>query len=169
MHETNPQSSTPWKVLFVCLGNICRSPAAEGIMKSLVSHSGLSDQIYVDSAGTSSYHIGALPDARMRAAASRRGYDLSSRARSILPQDLRDFDLVIAMDRDNYRAIHGLTSDAAPNVRLLSEFLDEQWPQNVPDPYYGGDDGFEFVLDMLEAACPNILSHYAKMDRPKHR
>ncbi len=120
MHETTPKSPTPWKVLFVCLGNICRSPAAEGIMKSLVSQSGLSDQIYVDSAGTSSYHIGALPDARMRAAASRRGYDLSSRARSILPKDLRDFDLVIAMDRDNYRAIHGLTSDAAPMCDWLA-------------------------------------------------
>lgn len=152
----------PKKVLFVCLGNICRSPAAEGILLHLLSQQGLNDRISVDSAGTSGYHRGQLPDSRMRKAAEQRGYELNSRARSLVPKDIQDFDLIIAMDRDNYRAVHQLASTAAPHVKLLSDYLGSDWPRDVPDPYHGGEEGFEYVLNMLEAACPKILAELLK-------
>ncbi len=151
------QQKRKHSVLFVCLGNICRSPAAEGVMVKLLADRDLSEVIHVDSAGTSNYHSGQLADPRMRAAASKRGYDLTSKARSFERQDLHRFDLIIAMDRENYRQVHCFASDDAKNVHLMSEFLDSNWPRDVPDPYYGTDDGFEFVLDMIEAACPRIL------------
>ena len=146
------------RVLFVCLGNICRSPAAEGVFQKLLADRHLRDKIEVDSAGTSNYHTGKMADPRMRAAAAKRGYDLTSRARSFERNDLKLFDLIIAMDRENYRQIHGFTSDDATNVCLLSDFLGPPWPKDVPDPYFGEADGFEYVLDMLEAACPRILA-----------
>lgn len=144
-------------VLFVCLGNICRSPAAEGIMLRLVDLADLSDQIRVDSAGTAGYHIDKRADPRMQDAASRRGMDLLSRSRKLLASDLDDFDLIIAMDRENLSDIKRLCESPNAVIKLLSNFLDDQWPIDVPDPYYGSDDGFEVVLDMLEAACPSIL------------
>ena len=151
--------SPPLKsILFVCLGNICRSPAAEGVMQSLIDAEGLSDLIRVDSAGTSGYHIDAPADARMRRAATARGITLTSRSRMVTPHDLQRFDLVIAMDHDNFRQLQGLTAGPHHNVRLLSDFLEERWPREVPDPYYGGDEGFEQVLDMLQAACPRLLA-----------
>ena len=153
-----PEQQTVSKsVLFVCLGNICRSPAAEGVLKHLLHQRGLAGSIRVESAGTSGYHLGDLPDRRMRAAAKKRGMVLESRARSVSSQDLRDFDLIVAMDRDNYRELLRLASGPNTKIRLLSDFLDESWPREVPDPYYGGDEGFEHVLDMLEAACPELL------------
>lgn len=154
MTGTTPQTS----VLFVCLGNICRSPAAEGVMQQLVNQRNLSKHIRVDSAGTAGYHIGKLADARMRAAAEKRGLDLTSRSRLVLPADLRCFDRVIAMDRSNYRDLVGLVHGGRyDHVRLLSDYLETDWPREVPDPYYGGDEGFDYVLDMLQAACPAIL------------
>lgn len=127
-------------------------------MQSLIDQRQLSALVRVDSAGTAGYHIGKLADPRMRAAAEKRGLDLTSRSRLVVPADLRLFDLVVAMDRSNYRDLMGLAPGLKnTNVKLLSDYLDEPWPQEVPDPYYGGDDGFEFVLDMLEAACPTIL------------
>ncbi len=145
-------------ILFVCLGNICRSPAAEGVMQSLIDQRQLNATVRVDSAGTAGYHIGKLADPRMRAAAAKRGLDLTSRSRLVVPADLREFDLVVAMDRSNYRDLMGLApGQKNSNVKLLSDYLDEPWPREVPDPYYGGDEGFEFVLDMLQAACPTIL------------
>jgi protein-tyrosine phosphatase len=155
------QQPRKYSVLFVCLGNICRSPAAEGVMTKLVADRNLSDVVHVDSAGTSNYHSGQLADPRMRAAAAKRGYDLTSKARSFERQDLHRFDLIIAMDRENYRQVHCFASDDAKNVYLMSEFLDPKWPRDVPDPYYGTEDGFEFVLDMIEAACPRILNSLA--------
>lgn len=146
-----------FKVQFVCLGNICRSPAAQGIMDRVVREAGLEGRILVDSAGTAGYHIGKHPDRRMIAAAAGRGYDLQSHAKQFERSFLRDRNLIIAMDRDNFREIQRLQSGVAPNVKLFSEFLGESWPSDVPDPYYGGDDGFEYVLDMLEAGCPRIL------------
>lgn len=146
-------------VLFVCLGNICRSPAAEGVLQSLIADRGLSDSIRVDSAGTAGYHIGKPADPRMQAAASKRGITLTSRSRLVEPADLEKYDLVLAMDRDNYRELLSMIREGGQDhVRLLSDFLDESWPREVPDPYYGDEDGFEFVLDMLQAACPAILS-----------
>ncbi len=145
------------RVQFVCLGNICRSPAAQGVMESLVRTHGLQDQVLVDSAGTAGYHIGSPPDARMLSASSQRGYSLGSRGKQFERSFLRDRTLILAMDRDNYSNILSLAEGAPPNVRLFSDFLDDSWPRDVPDPYYGGDDGFEYVLDMLEAGCPQIL------------
>jgi protein-tyrosine phosphatase len=144
------------KILFVCLGNICRSPAAEGVLQSIAERSQAS--IQVDSAGTSSFHIGEPADKRMRAAAAKRGYDLTSRSRMVTRRDLSEFDLVIAMDRNNFRELSILAGGATRKLKLLSDFLEEDWPRDVPDPYHGGDDGFEKVLDMLEAACPKILA-----------
>ena len=144
-------------VLFVCLGNICRSPAAEGILQALVDEQDRQAEIVVDSAGTAGYHDGKRADARMIAAAKNRGIDLTSISRKLLPTDLDQFDLVIAMDRENLADIQRLSSDATATIKLLSEYLGDDWPSDVPDPYYGGGDGFEYVLDMLAAACPAIL------------
>ncbi|MDX1926415.1 MAG: low molecular weight protein-tyrosine-phosphatase [Pirellulaceae bacterium] len=143
------------KILFVCLGNICRSPAAEGVLHTIAQRS--QADIQVDSAGTSSFHIGEPADKRMRAAAAKRGYDLTSRSRMVTRRDFSEFDLVIAMDRNNYRELSILAGGTTRKLKMLSDFLGEDWPRDVPDPYYGGDDGFEKVLDMLEAACPKIL------------
>ena len=143
-------------ILFVCLGNICRSPTGEGVFQHLVEERGLESQITIDSAGTIGYHEGNPADRRMREHASRRGYDLTSRSRKITTDDLDRFDLVIAMDRQNQSDILTLDSSAT-NVKLLSDFLDDSWPVDVPDPYYGGSEGFETVLDMIEAACPVLL------------
>ena len=144
-------------VLFVCLGNICRSPAAEGILQALVDEQDRQAEIVVDSAGTAGYHDGKRADARMIAAAKNRGIDLISISRKLLPADLDQFDLVIAMDRENLADIQRLSSDPTATIKLLSEYLGDDWPSDVPDPYYGGGDGFEYVLDMLAAACPAIL------------
>ncbi len=146
-----------FKVQFVCLGNICRSPAAQGIMARVVREAGLEDRILVDSAGTAGYHIGKHPDRRMIAAAARRGYDLQSHAKQFERAFFRDRNLIIAMDRDNFREIQRHQTGVAPHVTLFSEYSGDNWPNDVPDPYYGGDDGFEYVLDMLEAGCPKIL------------
>ena len=126
-------------------------------MQHLVAHRGLTHVVKVDSAGTSSYHIGEPADRRMREAAQQRGYDLGSRSRQINLRDLRDFDLIVAMDRNNYREVLLLQPEPVTNLRMLADYLDQSWPREVPDPYYGGEDGFHRVLDMLEAACPQIL------------
>ena len=144
-------------VLFVCLGNNCRSPAAEGILQALVDEQDRQAEVVVDSAGTAGYHDGKRADARMIAAAKNRGIDLTSISRKLLPADLDQFDLVIAMDRENLADIQRLSSDPTATIKLLSEYLGDDWPSDVPDPYYGGGDGFEYVLDMLAAACPAIL------------
>jgi protein-tyrosine phosphatase len=144
-------------VLFVCLGNICRSPAAEGVLLHLLGQRKLQGQVVVDSAGTMGYHIGNPADARMRQAAAKRQIDLPSRARQVTKTDLERFDWVIAMDRENLADLQRLHPSPSARVCLFSEFLDESWPTDVPDPYYGGLDGFEYVLDMLETGCPKII------------
>ena len=144
-------------ILFVCLGNICRSPTGEGVMQHLVEERGIESEISIDSAGTIGYHTGHGADDRMQAAAQKRGYDLQSRSRKITPRDLETFDLVIAMDRENYQDIQQVHQSPTATVKLLSDWLGDEWPSDVPDPYYGGDEGFEYVLDMIEAACPLIL------------
>ncbi len=154
------------RVLFVCLGNICRSPAAEGVLRHLVTRAEPPLDVEIQSAGTIGYHIGKSPDQRMCTAASKRGYNLCSKAQQVTARDLDDFDLVIAMDRDNFRDLHRLSHQYRAEIKMLSDFLDESWPRDVPDPYYGGADGFETVLNMLEAAGPRIID-YLRSDRSK--
>jgi protein-tyrosine phosphatase len=139
------------RILFVCMGNICRSPTAEGVMRRLIDEAGL--DIEVDSAGTGGWHAGEPPDERATLAARRRGVTLSGAARQVTPADFRRFDMLIALDRSNLRDLLALAPDeeAAAKVRLLVADAD------VPDPYYGGDRGFENVLDMVEAACRELL------------
>lgn len=145
------------RILFVCLGNICRSPAAEGVLQHLIEERSLEDQVDVDSAGTSSFHIGEPADKRMRAAAQARGIELTSRSRMVSQRDFGEFDLIVAMDRNNQRELERVGGSAASKIKMLSDYLTGEWPDEVPDPYYGGDDGFEQVLDMLQAACPSLL------------
>lgn len=154
-------SSNPYKLLFVCLGNICRSPSAENIMNYLIEQRGLQDQIVCDSAGTSSYHIGSPPDRRMTAAASKRGIMLRGSARQFDRRDFEEFDLILAMDEDNYRDI--LALDLKENyrhkVKLMCQFCRSYSDREVPDPYYGGTEGFNYVIDLLLDACEGLLEH----------
>jgi protein-tyrosine phosphatase len=144
-------------VLFVCLGNICRSPAGEGLLQHSIDTRQLQGDIEIDSAGTIGYHTGKPADHRMRIAALNRGVELLSQSRKITVEDLHSFDLVIAMDRENLADIQRMTPEPTAELKLLSDFLGDNWPSDVPDPYYGGDEGFEYVLDMIEAACPSII------------
>jgi len=149
------------KVLFVCMGNICRSPTADGVFKHIVEQAGLGDQIYIDSAGTHSYHIGSQPDSRSQAAALKRGIDLSSlRARQVNREDFVEFDYVLAMDRDNYRDLQSLClPEQAKKLHLFLEFAPKLETREVPDPYFGrGQDGFEHVLNLIEAASQGLLT-----------
>ncbi len=147
-----------YKVLFVCLGNICRSPAAQGIFESVVAAHGASDRIEADSAGIYSGHQGQLPDRRMRAAASARGYDLTHRARPVSSLDFLDFDLVIAMDDENYEDLMHLAPsvEATHKIKRMASYLTTHKISYIPDPYYMGQDGFELVLDLLEESCANL-------------
>jgi len=143
------------------MGNICRSPTAEGVMRRLIDDAGLSDSIELDSAGTGGWHAGEPPDERAALAASRRGVMLEGSARQVRESDFRRFDLLIALDRSNLRDLLAIAPDeeAAEKVRLLREFdpASADGDLDVPDPYYGGDRGFETVLDMVEAACRGLL------------
>jgi protein-tyrosine phosphatase len=156
------------RILFVCMGNICRSPTAEGVMRSLVREQRLEDRIEIDSAGTGGWHAGEPPDARATEAAHRRGIGLAGAARQIVPEDFARFDLIVAMDRENLRGILAMAPDeaAANRVRLLREFDPEaSGDLDVPDPYYGGDRGFETVLDQVTAACRGLLERLRAAER----
>jgi len=148
------------RVLFVCLGNICRSPTAEGVFGDLIKREGLADRITVDSAGTGAYHVGQQPDGRAQAAARKRGVDLSTqRARQVVASDIDRFDYVLAMDAENRS---NLLAICPPNkdhkIQLLLDFATGEKGGNVPDPYYGQGDGFETVLDMIEDASRGLLA-----------
>lgn len=150
------------RILFVCMGNICRSPTAEGVMRGLVREAGLEDEIVIDSAGTGGWHAGDPPDRRATEAARRRGVVLDGAARQITVDDFEDFDYLLAMDRDNLEGIRAIAPDeeAAAKARLLREFDPDSAGApdlDVPDPYYGGPQGFETVLDQVEAACRGLL------------
>lgn len=148
-----------YRLLFVCLGNICRSPSAEGIMNHRIRQEGLEKQIVCDSAGTSSYHIGSPPDRRMAAAARQRNIVLSGQARQFSPSDFEEFDLILAMDRQNYEDILRLAStpDHEEKVKLMCSFCQTYPDDEVPDPYYGGPEGFNYVIDLLLDACDGLL------------
>jgi protein-tyrosine phosphatase len=147
------------RVLFVCTGNICRSPTAEGVFRKLVADAGLADRIASDSAGTHGYHVGEPPDVRTQAAARRRGYDLSGlRARKVAREDFHRFDLLLAMDREHHDILGRLAPPAVGHkVQLMMGFARGAAHVEVPDPYYGGPEAFELVLDLLEDAAAGLL------------
>ena len=156
------------RILFVCMGNICRSPTAEGVMRRLLRDARL-EGVEVESAGTGGWHAGEPPDERAAMAASRRGVTLEGAARQVTVADFRRFDLLIALDRANLRELLAIAPDdeGAEKVRLLREFdpASGGGDLDVPDPYYGGDRGFENVLDMVEAACRGLLDELRAADR----
>jgi protein-tyrosine phosphatase len=147
-------------VLFVCMGNICRSPTAQGVFERLVEQHKLADVIEIDSAGTHAYHVGDRPDERASAAALQRGIDLSSQqARRVSPDDFDRFDYVLAMDQDNYEILAvSCPSELRARLRLFLEFAPDLLTREVPDPYYGGASGFERVLDLIEEASEGLLA-----------
>jgi len=149
-----------YRVLFVCTGNICRSPTAEGVFRSLVAARGLSDLIEADSAGTGAWHVGEPPDIRAQETARRRGIEIGGlRARTVDPADFSLFDLLVAMDRGHFRALSGTSPpENAHRVRLFMDFAPDSGVLDVPDPYYGGGDGFERVFDLIEAAATGLLA-----------
>lgn len=158
----------PTRILFVCMGNICRSPAGEGVLRAMVAAAGLTEAVEIDSAGTIGFHTGARADPRMREAAARRRYDLTSRARQITTQDLDHFDLVLTMDDENRRGVLALatTADQRSRVRPFCTFCTAHFETEVPDPYYGGPGGFEHVLDLLEDGCRGVVNWLKVRSRP---
>ena len=151
------------RVLFVCMGNICRSPLAQGVFEDLVRREGLEGEISVDSAGTHSYHVGKAPDPRAQESARRRGLDLSSqRARRVRPEDCGEFDYVLTMDEENYRAVAALCRQGNAEVRPFLYYAPDRAETEVPDPFYGGGEGFEHVMDLIEAASKGLLEEVKK-------
>lgn len=152
------QEMPPIEILFVCLGNICRSPSAEGVMKAIVEKENLSDKIVIDSAGILNYHEGNQADSRMREHAQKRGYNLTSISRQVTQEDFERFDLIIGMDDQNINDLHAIAPHHATNkISRMTDYLTSLSDSSVPDPYYGGAEGFEYVLDLLEDACEGLL------------
>lgn len=148
------------RILFVCLGNICRSSTAEAVMKHLVREAGREAEFEIDSAGILSYHRGELPDPRMRAHAARRGYQLTHRSRPVCTDDFLHFDLIIGMDDRNLDDLRDRapSPEACRKIQRMTDYCQRYtWADHVPDPYYGGAEGFEHVLDLLEDACSGLL------------
>jgi protein-tyrosine phosphatase len=152
------------RILFVCMGNICRSPSAEGVMRKLVNEAGLHHVIDIDSAGTHEYHVGAAPDARSQAAAKARGYDLTAlRARQVCDADFIEFDLLLAMDKNNLALLQSrCPASLRSKLHLMMQYAENAPVTEVPDPYYQGAKGFELVLDYLEDACDGLLRALTK-------
>lgn len=152
------------KILFVCLGNICRSPMTEGVMLRLIQEAGLEKEIKVDSAGTAAYHEGELPDSRMRSHASRRGYQLTHRSRPVTTDDFYDFDLIIGMDDQNINNLYKYAPsvETSQKIHRMTDYCVNMSTDHVPDPYYGGSSGFEYVIDLLEDACAGLLDSLRK-------
>lgn len=159
-----------YRLLFVCLGNICRSPSGENIMNHLLKARGLEPQVICDSAGTSGYHLDAKPDRRMNAAAERKlGLTLMGRSRRFEPIDFDEFDLILAMDRDNFEQMYyvGSLNHDRSKLHLMCEFCTRHDLKEVPDPYYGGEKGFDFVIDLLMDACEGLLDHLIETGKIK--
>lgn len=153
------------RILFVCLGNICRSPSAEAVFTGMVNKKGLSDQFEIDSAGTGGWHVGEPADRRMQKHAVKRGYDLTSISRKFNPEmDFDRFDLIIGMDDENALSLKNMarSEDDLRKIKKMTDFSKEWSYTEVPDPYYGGEDGFELVLDLLEDACKGLLEKTKK-------
>ena len=160
--------SLKYRVLFVCLGNICRSPAAQAVMQRMVDERGLTERFFIDSAGIGGWHIGDLPDKRMRVHARPRGYELTHRARKVNSADFEDFDLVVGMDAANVDDLRYLapTPEQERKVVMMGDYI-RQFPHydHVPDPYSEGSEGFELVLDLLEDACDNLLNRIIEQNK----
>ncbi len=157
--KVNAKNNDKKRILFVCLGNICRSPAAEGIFRDIVEKRGLGDKFEIDSAGLYGGHAGDLPDSRMRVHAFQRGYNLTHHARQVRTSDFRDFDLIFSMDDSNYSRLRALAPDVESEekiVRMTDLCRRHPGVTFVPDPYYEGAEGFEIVLDILEDACESL-------------
>ncbi len=156
--------SPPFRVLFVCMGNICRSPAADNVFNHLLKTEGHNERIQCDSAGTIGYHTGNPPDKRMSQALKARGIPVHGAARQFQPADFTRFDLILTMDEDNRHGILSLSNNAEheAKVRRFTDFCDNFDTPDVPDPYYGGADGFELVADMIEDGCGGLLVHILK-------
>ena len=152
------------RILFICLGNICRSPMAETIMQKLVDEAGMSAEFLIDSAGLISYHEGEMADDRMRSHAQRRGYRITHISRPIRTSDFRDFDLIIGMDDANIDRLRRLSPDLETDQKIhrMTEFCTQKVVDHVPDPYYGGSQGFENVIEILEDACRGLLDFIIK-------
>ncbi len=152
------------RLLFVCLGNICRSPAAEAIVAKMADEKGLN--LEVDSAGTSAWHAGERADRRMRLTARERGYNITSISRPFIPSDFEEFDMIIAMDDQNYFHLReqARTQQEVEKIFRMREFFKDQSFDHVPDPYYGGADGFNQVIDLLEGASVNLIDHLSKQE-----
>lgn len=149
------------RILFVCLGNICRSPAAEGVLQTMVDEAGQSRRWHIDSAGTGRWHIGQLPDQRMRVHARRRGIELTHHCRQVQVSDFDDFDLIVPMDGQNERDLRALapTPEAEDKIIPMAAFVGKAMRYDyIPDPYYEGAEGFELVLDLLDDGCRNLLN-----------
>jgi len=151
------------EILFVCLGNICRSPSAEAVMKKVVSDAGVTDSIKIDSAGILNYHEGEPADDRMKKHAAKRGYILESISRPVNEGDFSKYDMIIGMDNQNIADLESIAPDGFTNkIHKMTDFLTTLNDTSVPDPYYGGDQGFEYVLDLLEDACDGLLKYIQK-------
>lgn len=153
-----------YRVLLVCMGNICRSPTAEGVLRQFIRTNNLGDTVEVDSAGTHGYHVGEAPDARTQRAALARGYNLSQlRARKVAPQDLDYFDLILAMDRSNLDNLQRMAMpEQQEKIRLFMDYARNFEDEEVPDPYYGLGHGFDLVLDMIEDAAQGLVNEIKK-------
>ena len=152
---------SPTRVLFVCLGNICRSPSAENVMRHLVNEANITHKIALDSAGTAGWHTGKSPDSRMSAAAAKKSYAMKGRARQVKPNDFVKFDLILAMDQSNYDDLTVVRADChTPHAKLqlFCDFCTEHDETEVPDPYYGGPEGFDYVIELLEDGCGHLLN-----------
>jgi protein-tyrosine phosphatase len=156
--------TSPYRVLFVCMGNICRSPAGDNVFRHYVQQAGLQDKISCDSAGTIDYHTGNPPDARMSATLERRGFPIQGRAQHFTRKHFAEFDLILTMDHDNLRDVLALANnpEEEARVRPFTDFCHDHDFAEVPDPYYGGDAGFELVADLIEDGCTHLLEHVRK-------
>jgi len=151
------------RVLFICLGNICRSPLAQGVFENVLRREDLEEEVFVDSAGTGSWHVGHPPDERAQRSAGLRGLDISAqRARRVTPEDCQSFDYVLTMDEENYRAVAALCRGGNAVVRTFLDYAPDHVETEVPDPFYGGLEGFEHVLNLLEEASEGLLEDIRK-------
>lgn len=163
MAHSEKERKTMTKILFICLGNICRSPAAEGIMQQMIDKQGLSERFLIDSAGIGNWHAGQLPDVRMRRQGAKRGYDFCHHARQFHAfEDFQRFDFIVVMDEENYRAITQMARSETEKLKVIrmSDYLTLHKATTVPDPYYGDTRDFDYALDLIEDGCAGLLAAF---------